>query len=150
MPLGLCTDDDLLAVGKWADDKAVGQLSTTQPQQKKSERHSLDTSTKPHHGGSRPHRTEDARSSQRSHHNQSSRPEDRLLERPPLDAMKEVREAQRVRRGHPACFREANKATRQLPSRQAACHGWIGSFSSMPAPIVCLISRKVWDHRTPY
>jgi hypothetical protein len=113
MPLpGLCIDDDLLAVGRWADDKASNQLSTMQPQQKERARHHLYTSTEPHRGETRSHRTKDARSSRQNYHNQPSRSEGGLLERPPQIVIKEVREAQRIRRGHPACFVKAEGGER--------------------------------------
>ncbi|KAJ8127088.1 hypothetical protein O1611_g6548 [Lasiodiplodia mahajangana] len=104
-------NNDLLAMGGWADDKAPNQSSTTRPQQRHSERHHVGTQIEPHHQGYRPQRVGYARRNGQNHRSQPSRSEDGLLERPPRDAIKEVRAAQLIRRLHPA-FPEAEGGQR--------------------------------------
>ncbi|KAI0100566.1 hypothetical protein GGR51DRAFT_352155 [Nemania sp. FL0031] len=105
-------NDDLLAVGGWADEKASNQLLTTRPQQRHSERHPVDAPTEPHHRGSRPHRVGHTSSNRQNHHSQPSGSEDELLERPPRDVIKALRAAQMIRRQHPACFVKAEGGQR--------------------------------------
>ncbi|KAI1130063.1 hypothetical protein F5Y10DRAFT_263485 [Nemania abortiva] len=109
-------DEDLLAVGGWADDEIPNLSSTTRPQQRESARHHVDTPTEPHRE-SRPHKAECARPDGQNHRSKPSRSEDESVKRQPQYVMKEVRVTEPIRRQHPACFvkveggQQGNKAT---------------------------------------
>ncbi|KAI0398986.1 hypothetical protein F4802DRAFT_611214 [Xylaria palmicola] len=115
-------DDDLLAVGRWTDDRAIDQLALTRSFQKQGARHYHCSSTELHHREFRSDRAEDAQSNRHNHSGWAPRSEDELLERPPRDAIKEIRAAQIIQRQHPACFVRAegergNEATAKPSGR---------------------------------
>ncbi len=115
-------DNDLLAVGGWVDESALNQWAIAQPWQKEGKKH-LDPAIETHRRGSRSDLSEPARPNRQPHHNRHSKSEHKLLDRPPRDAIKEVRATQMIQRQHPACFVKAeggqrgNEATAKLLGR---------------------------------
>ncbi|KAI1423364.1 hypothetical protein F5Y12DRAFT_786102 [Xylaria sp. FL1777] len=114
-------DTDLLEVGRWADDRASNQSAITVPRQESVEKHHLDPAAGARPLGSGLDRAKHVRSSRKAHRNRHPKSEDELLDRPPRDAIKEVRATQMIQRQHPACFvkaegtQQGNEATAKLP-----------------------------------
>ncbi|KAI0478110.1 hypothetical protein F4859DRAFT_47558 [Xylaria cf. heliscus] len=107
MFLSTYMDDDLLAVGRWTDDRAPNQSTVTRPHREDSKSPCPYPSAEPHLRESRASKADYAGLSQESHRNRLSKSEDELLDTHPRDAIKAVRAAQMIQRQHPACFVEA-------------------------------------------
>ncbi|KAI0861726.1 hypothetical protein F4860DRAFT_157871 [Xylaria cubensis] len=109
-------DNDLLAVGRWADDRAINQLSVTRSQQN-SRSHYLYPSAEPQRRESRSCKADYVGSGRGNHYSRLSKAEDVLLSTHPRDAIREIRAAQMIQRQHPACFvkteggQQGNEAT---------------------------------------
>ncbi|KAI8946664.1 hypothetical protein F4801DRAFT_593191 [Xylaria longipes] len=100
-------DDDLLAVGRWTDDRGLDQSAAAQLQREEGKSHRLYHSAEPHGRESRTNKADYAGPSRVNHRSRLSGSEDELLDTPPRDAIKEVRAAQMIQRQHPACFVKA-------------------------------------------
>ncbi|KAI1735396.1 hypothetical protein F4680DRAFT_308798 [Xylaria scruposa] len=86
-------DNDLLAVGRWTDDRAINQLAALQSQ-RESRDHHLYPSAEPQLRESRSSKADYAGDGRGSHYS-------------PRDAIREIRAAQMIQRQHPACFVKA-------------------------------------------
>ncbi|KAI1754024.1 hypothetical protein F4782DRAFT_59817 [Xylaria castorea] len=100
-------DNDLLAVGRWTDDRALNPSATTQSQRGESKRHYSYPSAEPHRRESRASKAGYVGPGRGNHRSRLSESEDELLNTPPRDAIKEIRATQMIQRQHPACFVKA-------------------------------------------
>ncbi|KAI0451607.1 hypothetical protein F5B21DRAFT_507091 [Xylaria acuta] len=110
-------DVDLLAVGRWIDERGLDQSPSTQLQREESKSHCLYPSAEPHRRGYRVIKADYAGPSRGNHRSRLSKSEEEDLDTPPREAIKEVRAAQMIQRQHPACFvnteggQQGNEAT---------------------------------------
>ncbi|KAI0550708.1 hypothetical protein F4679DRAFT_542270 [Xylaria curta] len=115
-------DNDLLAVGRWTDDRAINQTAALRSQ-RESRNQYLYPSAEPQRRESRSSKADYAGAAGRgSHYSRLSKADDELLSTPPRDAIREIRAAQMIQRQHPACFvkaeggqQQGNEATAKPP-----------------------------------